>query len=287
MFSLFKKKREKPVETTAKKIEVLFNDSVAKEILVKIKDEFGLDYERQEYITFRKLERFALKHEIYDFSKLSTMIEDSQTFKEELINMLTVGETYFYRELGHFEILSEHMEKYRVSKILCAPSSSGEEVYSILLYLLEKQKRVAFDILGIDINSDALKDATKACYSQRSVSKLSSELLNRYFEKRESSFCVKQKLKDAATFKYQNVFDDSFEHLGKFDIIFCRNMLIYFNDSEKKLLLNKFRNQLSDDGILFLGHADISFIPEGYTKKNTPNGSYYIKYYTSQIKGEK
>lgn len=170
------------------------------------------------------------------------------------------------------------MEQHRVSKILCAPSSSGEEVYSILLYLLEKQKRVDFDILGIDINSDALKSAKEACYSQRSVSKLPSELLSRYFEKGESNFCVKQEFKDTATFKYQNVFDDSFENLGKFDIIFCRNMLIYFNDSEKKLLLKKFRNQLSDEGILFLGHADISFTPEGYTKNHTQNGSYYTKW---------
>ncbi len=95
MFSLFKRKRVKPVEEIAKKVEISFNDSVAKEILVKIKDEFGLDYERQEHITFRKLERFALKHDIYNFNKLSTMIEDSELFKKELINMLTVGETYF------------------------------------------------------------------------------------------------------------------------------------------------------------------------------------------------
>ncbi len=277
MFSLFKRKSVIPAEETTKKVKISFDDRVAKEILLKIKDEFGLDYERQEYITFRKLERFAIKHDIYDFNKLSSMIEDSQTFKKELINMLTVGETYFYRELGHLEILSKHMEQHRVSKILCAPSSSGEEVYSILLYLLEKQKRVAVDILGIDINSDALKSAKEACYSKRSVSKLPSKLLSQYFEKKENSYCCRQKLKNSATFQYQNVFDDSFEKLGKFDIIFCRNMLIYFNDSEKKLLLEKFRNQLSDDGILFLGHADIAFIPEGYTKKHTVNGSYYIK----------
>ena len=277
MFSLFKRKKVEPVEEAPQKVEISFDDSIAREILVKIKNEFGLDYERQEYITFRKLERFALKHDIYDFAKLSSEIQTSQTLKKELINMLTVGETYFYRELGHFEILFKHMEQHHVSKILCAPSSSGEEVYSILLYLLKKRKKVDFDIIGIDINSDALESATEACYSQRSVSKLPSELLSKHFEKRGDSFCVKQNLKKSATFKYQNVFDDSFETLGKFDIIFCRNMLIYFNDNEKKLLLKKFRNQLSDDGILFLGHADIAFTPEGYTKKHTKDGSYYIK----------
>ena len=189
--------------------------------------------------------------------------------------MLTVGETYFYRESGHFEILSQELQKRTISSILCAPSSSGEEIYSILLYILHKHKKIPFKVVGIDINSDALESAQRGCYSKRSISKLPQELLENYFQKSEERYCISSELKSFATFQYQNVFDESFERIGKFDVIFCRNMLIYFNDDEKRLLLKKFRTLLQPDGILFLGHADISFMPEGYTKELSPEGSFY------------
>lgn len=278
MFSFFRKKKEsKEDQKVVPKPQKNFDDTVAKEILAKIKKEFGLDYEKQEYITFRKLERFALKNEIYNFSELASKLDSSATLKEELINMLTVGETYFYREKGHFEIFAKHLESHHVSKVLCAPSSTGEEVYSILLYIFQKGQNVSFEITGIDINSDALQIAKEGCYSKRSVSKLPQSLLERYFAQQDQKYCISDELKRYATFRYQNVFDDSFVNLGKFDIIFCRNMLIYFSDAEKKLLLEKFKTLLNPDGLLFLGHADISFVPDGYIKEHTLNGSYYKK----------
>ncbi len=273
MFGIFKKKHQVDEYVEHKKPD--FDDRVAKAILSDIKKEFGLDYEKQAYITFRKLERFALKHDIYDFNQLAAKITSSRELKEALINMLTVGETYFYREQGHFEILSDYLHNHKVSKILCAPSSTGEEVYSILLYILQKQKRIDFDILGIDINSDALKQAQSACYSKRSVSKLPQALLNEYFKLEKEHYCLSETVKKYARFEYQNVFDESFERLGKFDVIFCRNMLIYFNDEEKKFLLERFRARLNPKGILFLGHADISFMPDGYTKEHSRHGSFY------------
>ncbi len=278
MFSLFKKKRKsnKSNDTvTLQHLEKNFNDSVAKKILVNIKKEFGLDYQRQEYITFRKLERFALKNGLYDFHQLQTMIEASEVLKKDLINMLTVGETYFYREVNHFEILKRHMDSTRVSKILCAPSSSGEEVYSILLYLQERRRDIECEVVGIDINSEALQSAKSACYSKRSVSKLPSEVLSNYFQVTQDGYCLSEDIKKYATFHYQNVFDNSIHKLGKFDVIFCRNMLIYFDDAQKRELLERLRGLLMPNGILFLGHADINFEPKGYMKMYDKKGSYY------------
>ena len=136
--------------------------------------------------------------------------------------MLTVGETYFYRETGHFKILVTFIDEKNIQKILCAPSSSGEEVYSILLYLKESCGRKV-NITGIDLNSDVIEVAKKGCFSQRSLSKLPTDLRRKYFQPSEERECISQEFKQSVTFLHQNIFDDSIKRLGTFDAIFCRN----------------------------------------------------------------
>lgn len=274
----------KPKIADANNSEVLernvaaFDDAAAKVILSEIKQEFGLDYSKQEYITLRKIERFAIKHEIFDFLQLHRNIVESPELKEKLINMLTVGETYFYREQEHFGMLVTLMQQQSINKILCSPSSSGEEAYSILLYVKENYHRnVMLDIVGIDINSEAIHAAKKGCYSQRSISLLPSEMLARYFSIHRDQYCIGDAIKKGVTFKRQNIFDPSIHDLGTFDVIFCRNMLIYFNDEQKKVALSNLRDLLVDGGIVFMGHADISFKPEGFEKVLLNHGSYFLK----------
>ncbi len=282
MFALFKRNRD---SETIKEHEhdrtVYFDDNVAHNILVQIKKEFGLDYSKQEHITMRKIERFAIKNEIYNFEQLQSMLTSSAELKEQLINMLTVGETYFYRELGHVKILVELMQQQHIGTILCAPSSSGEEVYSILLYILENtHHKMSIDITGIDVNSNAIEAARHGCYSRRSISLLSPEIVQKYFIKSDSKYCISSAIKSQATFKHYNVFDNSLTQLGTFDVIFSRNMLIYFNDNQKKEALANLRELLVEGGVLFIGHADISFVPEGFEKIFSPNGSYLKKMYS-------
>lgn len=278
MFSWLKKKKKDactPSNTTTQK-SYNFNDNDAKILLQEIKQEFGLDYEKQEYITLRKIERFAIKNEICDFIELKTMLQNSAKLKTMLINMLTVGETYFYRELGHLKILAEYLKEKKVQNILCAPSSSGEEVYSILIYLKEA-KRSGIRLTGIDLNSDVIEIAQKGCYRERSLAPLPLELRSKYFTKMQEKYCIDAAFKRDAYFYHQNIFDDSFLKLGNFEVVFCRNMLIYFNDIEKRKALANIYTLLPVGGLLFIGHADISFIPDGFSKKMNANGSYFIR----------
>ncbi len=279
MFALFKRsKNNETLQKCSNEQQFDFDDSIALKILAAIKKEFGLDYSKQEYITMRKIERFALKNEIYDFQQLHNMLASSPKLKERLINMLTVGETYFYRELGHMEILAEFMQQNPVHNILCAPSSSGEEVYSILLYLQENmQETLSVTLVGIDLNSDAVNAAQQGCYSQRSISLLPLEIVQKYFKNDNSKFCIDSSIKCRASFRQCNIFDKSLMQLGTFEVIFSRNMLIYFNDKQKKEALANLRALLADGGILFIGHADISFHPEGFEKIYSPKGSYLKK----------
>ncbi len=245
----------------------MFDKTTAQEIFQKINDTFGLDYSKNSYIAFKKLEKFALKNNFTSFEDVKKSILKDNLLYEKLINMLTVGETYFFRELKQIEILSQEIPKNKSVNILCAPCSSGEEVYSIILYL--KSKNLLNDkikITGIDINSNVLEKAREGIYSNRSLSQLPISLKNKYFKIKNNLFHIDNNLKKAISFKKINIFDPDIDRLGNFDIIFSRNMLIYFDDKSKKKAINQFYKLLKTDGLLFLGHADLSCIPNGFKK---------------------
>jgi len=277
MFSWLKKNRIQQNSEIKRVPKTLrFDDTEAKILLEDIKKEFGLDYEKQKFTTLRKIERFAIKNEIATFEELEMAIKSSQELKKQLLNMLTVGETYFYRELGHLKTLAKHLQSHNIKNILCAPSSSGEEVYSILIYLKEANRQ-GVKVTGIDLNSDAIVAAQRGCYSKRSLSTLPADLRSKYFTKNGESYCIDASFKYATNFYHQNIFDNSFLKLGIFEVVFCRNMLIYFNDAEKRKALANIHAIMSKNGILFTGHADISFIPDGFKKGMSVDGTYYIR----------
>lgn len=276
MFSWFKRKKESQ-SSIATPQKPIFNDVVAQEILKDIQKEFGLDYSKQEYITMRKLERFSLKNGMYSFEELQQQLHNSLACKQKLLNRLTIGETYFYREITHLKLLVNLMKQKKITRILSAPSSSGEEVYSILLFLQEHFFQTPnIEIIGIDINSEAIELAKEALYSKRSISFLPQNLLEKNFILQGNKYKVNPIFKKYTSFYTINIFDtQALQTLGKFEIIFCRNMLIYFNDEQKKEVLNNLKTLLVKDGILFLGHADISFKPEGFKDIHTKEGTYF------------
>ncbi len=187
---------------------------------------------------------------------------------EELINAVTVNETYFYRENHQFEILINELlpqiDQIKGAsepiRILCAPCSTGEEPYSIALHLLEDDKIVNerdFEIIGIDIDSTVIEKAQKGLYSDRSIHALSPSIKRKYFKKKMGYNELDPDIREAITFQKANVFDkQEMSTLGKFDVIFSRNMLIYFDDASKKEVAMNFYNMLNPQGYILLGHAE-------------------------------
>ncbi len=187
---------------------------------------------------------------------------------ESLINSVTVNETYFFRENHQFEIMIDdvlpiiHANKKAGEpiRILSAPCSSGEEPYSIALHLLEDDDLINkrdFELVGIDIDSQIIDKANKGIYSERSVHVLSKEIKQKYFKKKMGYYELDPDIKDAISFKKANVFDKKEMHdLGKFDLIFSRNMLIYFDDVSRKEVAMNFYNMLNPKGFILLGHAE-------------------------------
>ena len=223
-------------------------------------NETGITFESQMSILKSKVTSFCKQREIYSFSSLLQNIQSNAALKQELIDYLTTNETYFYREFKQIQELVTLVKKSQGSvKILCAPSATGEEVYSIAIALLEAGvSSSSFHILGVDINSDAINKARNAVYGERNVRNLTPQIISKYFDINDKKYTLKQSVKSLVSFQVTNIFDSSFKNIGKFDFIFCRNMLIYF-DKETKLkakgILESLRTSNQHD--IFFGHADL------------------------------
>lgn len=258
---------------------IILDDNALEKLLLFIQKEAGITFDKEK---LKRLERkiVAVMQE-FGFEAFSPFYHQLRfkrdaKLKEALINAITINETYFWREYEQFhilvdDILVQYLQKGLLGtlRILVAPCSSGEELYSIMIAILESKENIIehlnIELLGIDIDSQMIQKAQKGLYSERSVQKLPKDLRERYFTKLGRMYRIDEALIKGANFKHANIFDASLESkLGHFDIIFSRNMLIYFNDNDKKKVFKQFYKLLKDDGVLFLGHADANKIEKQY-----------------------
>jgi len=261
MFNFFKKNVKSNPEVEAMHHQRIQEDfSNIDPIAQFFKSETGITFENQKSILKSKLISFCKKHHIHSFQKCLQQIQTHSHLKQELINYLTTNESYFYREFDQIVNLVQHVKNTLHSvDILCAPSSTGEEVYSIAIALLEADiSENRFNIIGIDINTDALEHARSGVYNKRNISKLPSHLLKKYFLEKNSKYYLAEKIKRCVNLQSQNIFSSSFKNIGRFDYIFSRNMLIYF-DSDTKIKAREILEHLLKDQSkpIYFGHADL------------------------------
>jgi chemotaxis protein methyltransferase CheR len=210
---------------------------------------------------------------------------------QNLINALTVNETYFFREEYQFQAMVENMlpeitsrkkpgERVRIFSI---PSSTGEEPYSIALYLLEYWKDIDkwdVEIVSADIDTNALEAAKQGVYSSRSVQNLPKPILKKYFTPlKDGYYKITDDLINAIEFKKANIVN-SIEMLKfrNFDIVFCRNLLIYFDDLSRKKAAETLYNAMNPGGFICLGHAEsMSRISSIFEVRRFPKAIVYQK----------
>lgn len=258
MFDFFKKKSPE-VKKEQKKVVEDYNDVMP--VAHYFKGETGVTFDKQTAVLKNKVTSFCRHREIESFTKLLSIIETDAKIKQELIDYLTTNETYFYREFKQIQELVNLVKQSNSSSIniLCAPSATSEEPYSIAIALLESGVSAgSFKILGIDINADAIQKAKTANYRERNVRNLTPQIRDRYFTKNDDTYSLNNSIKSQVDFKIINIFDASFKSMGKFDFILSRNMLIYF-DKETKLkaknILEGMRKNPNQE--IFFGHADL------------------------------
>ena len=184
-----------------------------------------------------------------------------------IIEALTTNETFFFRDTKPFDIFKDYvlpplLESRATQKklrIWCAAASSGQEPYSIAMILKEMSAKLAgwnIEIVGTDISRDILKKAGDGRYSQFEVQRgLPIQLLLKYFKQDGDAWAISDDIKKMVTYKYFNLLDN-ITSLGKFDVIFCRNVLIYFDRETKGKILDQAATMMPNDGTLFLGGAE-------------------------------
>jgi chemotaxis protein methyltransferase CheR len=189
----------------------------------------------------------------------------------ELLDLITIGETYFFRNKPQFDVLMrfvlpEIMQRKLDSRdkrirVWSAGCSGGDETYSIAMAMMEvvpSYQEWRISILGTDINRNGLACAKEAIYGEKHIAHLPKEYLGKYFKAGGSTYRLNAKVQELTQFEYHNLAKDPFiqERMHDIDILFCRNVIIYFDGQTTQRVIENFHNCLAQDGYLFLGHSE-------------------------------
>jgi chemotaxis protein methyltransferase CheR len=198
---------------------------------------------------------------------LALMKSDAHRLHARVAQAVTVQESYFFRDKIPFHyfvdvMLPKLMAKRELSRhirVWCAAAATGQEPYSLAMELAERAQQLAgwtVEIAATDFVEEALRKAQKGLYSQFEVQRgLPVSLLVKYFQKVGNGWEISPDIRARVDFRAHNLLDDC-EALGVFDVIFCRNVLIYFDDATKRAVLGRLSSRLASDGYLVLGAAE-------------------------------
>ena len=182
---------------------------------------------------------------------------------EAFTNALTTNLTSFFREAHHFPILAEHVKAARTPiSIWCSASSTGEEPYSIAMTVCEAfgTSTPPVSIVATDIDTNVLETAANGVYPIERIDKMAQDRVKRFFLRgkgdRAGQVRVRPELRQLITFKPLNLLAQSWPISGPFDVIFCRNVMIYFDKSTQGKILSRFVPLMKPEGLLFAGHSE-------------------------------
>jgi chemotaxis protein methyltransferase CheR len=221
------------------------------------------------YIDRRLAERIAATGSPSFKAYFAMLRSDAQHEIEYLTNAFTVNETYFYREDHQLHCMTSDLLKEVISRkhpgqsirIWSIPCSTGEEPYSIAIWLMENWKEVDrynIEIVGSDIDTRALSAAVEGIYGSRALMRLSQNVIARYFDPAgDDLYRIDQGLRNSIRFTQANLIDpQDMRRFRDFDIIFCRNVLIYFDDASRRIAAENLYDCLHPGGYICLGHSE-------------------------------
>ena len=236
-----------------------------------IKERYGINLTDRKVLVESRLSNYVLDHGFDNFADYLNLVYNDSTQREvaNMINRLTTNHTYFMRETAHFqhmmEIFLPWAEKNIKDRTLCiwsAGCSFGNEPYNIAMCLDEyfglRKYRWDLRILATDISFNALKSASNGVYSASALENIPDKWREKYFCRADfGDYKVVDEIRNNVVFKYHNLMDDiTFKR--NFHLIFCRNVMIYFNEETKSKLCRKFYRATEPGGYLYIGHAESS-----------------------------
>ncbi len=243
------------------------------------------------YLVKNRLRSILEAHNVENLADAVKIIQSGRDakLKLEIIDAMTTNETSWFRDQYPFEYLHDELLPQLASKRMSTPRiwsaacSYGHEAYSISIIIEEFMMKnpgcfpSGVQIVGTDISSRVVKSATAAEFDYLSISRgLSEERKKKYFTKSDNDiYKLNERIKSRARFQNLNLLEN-YTTLGKFDIIFCRNVLIYFSNENKSEIMNKFSKSLTDDGVLILGASEtVANYSDAFQMVKCPRGVVY------------
>ncbi len=232
---------------------------------------FGINLKEKRVLVCGRLQSIQAKLGVTNFTDFFEMVvaDVTKELQFELVNKLTTNHTFFAREEAHFEylrdtILPQLCEKASSPSDLrtwSAGCSSGEEPYTIAMVFAEyfENNRLLWDtkVLATDISARVLEKAKLGIYSPDQLQLISDQFRVKYFSKLPSGeFKVIDRIRKEVIFRSFNLMNENFPFRKKFHVIFCRNVMIYFDKETKQKLIDKFYNALEFGGYLMIGHSE-------------------------------
>jgi len=256
---------------------VVLKESQLKRVADFIGNEVGIQLSMSKHKLVEGRLRRRLK--VLGFSNFQSYLDytlessDGELERLQLIDVITTNKTNFYRESDHFNYIEStavtELEKIKRSdsrrelNFWSAGCSTGEEPYTLSIVLNEiatKQKGFKFNILATDISNSCLSKASRGIYTSRQIKEIPVDLRKKYLLRsrnpNEDLVQMGRELRSNIKFKMLNLMDKQFNISQKMDAIFCRNVMIYFNNEIREKLVDKFERQLIKGGYLFVGHSE-------------------------------
>ncbi|MGG0822655.1 protein-glutamate O-methyltransferase CheR [Paenibacillus turicensis] len=232
---------------------------------------YGIYLKQEKKVMLKsRLDQLLAKKHISSYSEYFDYVKNDQTGRAAsvLVDKITTNHTYFMREVEHFHFLRDQVVpmlarsiKDRDLRIWSAGCSTGEEPYTLAMILMDyfAGQHHGWDtkVLATDISSRVLQVAQQGQYQSEQLGKLPQHWKDNYFVKMdEDHYVVDKKLRAEVIFRKLNLMDDGFPFKRKFHIIFCRNVMIYFDHRTRQNLIQKFTNLLEPGGYLFIGFSE-------------------------------
>lgn len=224
------------------------------------KSGLDLNYYKQNQME-RRILSFITTHNYSNYPEFLNALCQNPKLYDTFLKHLTINVTQFFRDLSQWkslqDVLSQLVTKKSHLKIWSAGCSSGQEPYSLAMTLLEHFPKVSFSILATDIDKAVLQQAKDGVYKSMEVAGTPTGMLTKYFTNSDKGYEIKDVVKQKVHFKYQNLLTDTFDR--EFDLIACRNVVIYFTEDAKDMLYKKFCGALTVGGVLFTGSTEHLF----------------------------
>lgn len=225
------------------------------------------------YLLEARLNDIMKDYNLSTYDQVASKIDrkDDSIFLDKIIENITTHETRFFRDESVYDalimqIIPEWFDKMGVTplnlrgnrlNIWSAACSTGQEPYSISMIIHEKFPALAgsFSILGTDISKHTIEKAQRGEYTKFEAERgLNEYYLRKYFVNQNDKYTISKKISDPVTFKVHNLITDSYSN--SFDLILCRNVVIYFTEMDRKSVYNRLKNSLKSDGVLVLGSSE-------------------------------